>query len=77
MTNEEIEAKVIELVATAYRVDPATISRDTNINEDLGAKSLQKVALLSLLEDEFDEEIPFREAGKYPTVGDLIDRMAQ
>ena len=75
MTAQEIEAKVIELAATAYGVDAATITPATNINEGLSAKSLQKVAFLSLVENELDVEIPFREAGKYPTIGDIIDRV--
>lgn len=73
MTEQEIEAKVIEIVAKQMGADKATISRNTNFVTDLNADSLDTVELVMEFEDEFDTTIPDDQAEKIQTVGQAID----
>jgi len=73
VTEKEIEAKVIEIVAEQMGADKSKISRDTNFVEDLNADSLDTVELVMEFEDEFDTSIPDEEAEKIKTVGQAIE----
>ena len=53
-------------------VDPESITLDTNIRTDLGLNSLELVNLAVEIEEEFEAEIPDREATGLETVGDAI-----
>ncbi len=72
-STQEIEAKVITIVAEQLSVDKAEVSRETSFVNDLGADSLDTVELVMELEDEFDMNIPDDEAEKLQTVGSAID----
>ena len=54
MTESEIEAAVIKVVAEKMGIDEDDISRDTRFTEDLNADSLDTVELIMDLEDEFE-----------------------
>ncbi|MFN0012127.1 MAG: acyl carrier protein [Phycisphaerales bacterium] len=73
MTEQEIEAKVIEIVAKQMGADKATITRNTNFTTDLNADSLDTVELVMEFEDQFDTTIPDEQAEKIQTVGQAID----
>ena len=73
MTEAEIEAKVISIVAEQMGVDKAELSRDTNFANDLNADSLDTVELVMEFEDEFETSIPDEEAEKIQTVGQAIE----
>lgn len=51
---------------------PADITENTNIRTDLNLNSLELVNLAVAIEDEFDVEIPDREALGLETVADAI-----
>lgn len=53
-------------------MDPESITMDTNIRTDLGLNSLELVNLAVEIEEEFDVEIPDREAMGLETVADAI-----
>ena len=72
-TTEEIQEKVVTIVAEQLSVDKAEISRETSFVNDLGADSLDTVELVMELEDEFDMSIPDEEAEKLQTVGAAIE----
>ncbi len=74
---EDIEAKVISIVAEQLGVDPTEISRETSFVNDLNADSLDTVELVMEFEDEFDMSIPDEEAEKIQTVGAAIDYIAK
>jgi len=73
VTESEIEAKVIDIVAEQMGVDKSELSRDTNFMNDLNADSLDTVELVMEFEDEFDTSIPDENAEKIQTVGEAID----
>lgn len=64
--------KVKVILSNQFDVDEDTITLDTNIEEDLGADSLDVVDMLMSLEDEFDVEIPDEEIERIRTVGNLV-----
>ena len=73
MSENEIEEKVISIVAEQMGVDKGEINRDTNFVNDLNADSLDTVELVMEFEDEFETSIPDEEAEKIQTVGQAID----
>jgi acyl carrier protein len=77
VTEAEIEAKVIDIVAEQMGVDKGEISRDTNFINDLNADSLDTVELVMEFEDEFETSIPDEQAEKIQTVGMAIDYIKQ
>lgn len=77
VTEQEIEAKVIEIVANQMGADKAQITRNTSFVEDLNADSLDTVELVMEFEDEFETSIPDEQAEKIKTVGQAIDFIKQ
>lgn len=72
MTEQEIEAKVINIVADQMSVDRANITRATSFVNDLNADSLDTVELVMKFEDEFETSIPDDKAEQIKTVGEAI-----
>jgi len=70
---DNIEEKVIEIVAEQMGVDKAEVSRETFFVNDLNADSLDTVELVMEFEDEFELSIPDEEAEKIQTVGQAVD----
>lgn len=73
MTREEVIAKMIEYAAMAFNADPEKINENTDIAEELGVASTQRVAMSASIENDFDVMIPVARFGKYKTIGDLAD----
>jgi len=70
---DNIEEKVIEIVAEQMGVDKAEVSHETFFVNDLNADSLDTVELVMEFEDEFELSIPDEEAEKIQTVGQAVD----
>ena len=64
--------KVKNILAEQFDVEEDSITAETNLQEDLGADSLDVVDLLMSIEDEFEAEIPDEEVENIHTVGDLV-----
>ena len=64
--------KVKALLAEQFDVDEDKITVDTDLQEDLGADSLDVVDLLMSIEDEFEVEVPDEEIENIKTVGALV-----
>lgn len=73
MSPEEVEAKVIDIVAEQMGADKSKISRDTSFVDDLNADSLDTVELVMEFEDEFETSIPDEQAEQIKTVGEAVD----
>ena len=77
LSEQEIENKVIQIVAEQMGADKAKITRETSFVEDLNADSLDTVELVMEFEDEFETSIPDEQAEKIKTVGQAIDFIKQ
>ena len=77
MDEQEIQEKVITIVAEQMGVDKGEISRETSFVNDLNADSLDTVELVMEFEDEFETSIPDDEAEKIDTVGKAVDYIKQ
>lgn len=64
--------KVKMILANQFDAPEDTITPETNIQEDLGADSLDVVDMLMSLEDEFDVEIPDEKIETMRTVADVV-----
>lgn len=64
--------KVKALLAEQFDVEEEKITAETDLQEDLGADSLDVVDLLMSIEDEFEVEVPDEEIENIKTVGALV-----
>ena len=64
--------KVKAILAEQFDVEEDKITADTDLQEDLGADSLDVVDLLMSIEDEFEVEVPDEEIENIKTVGTLV-----
>ena len=64
--------KVKAILAEQFDVEEDKVTADTDLQEDLGADSLDTVELIMELEKQFDVTIPDTDAEKIQTVGDAV-----
>ena len=65
--------KIKVILAEQFDVEEDSIKTETDLQDDLGADSLDVVDLLMSIEDEFEIEIPDEEIENIRTVGDLVN----
>jgi acyl carrier protein len=75
MERNEVLANIIEFASRAYEKPAAEISENTKISEELGVRSMQRVALSASIENEYDVMIPVARIGQFETIGDLVDHV--
>ena len=63
--------KIQEALAEQFEVEPDTITRETDIINDLGADSLDLVELIMALEEEYNITITDESVYEHKTVGDI------
>jgi acyl carrier protein len=68
-----IDSQITALVASTLRVDEAMVGRDAAFAADLGADSLDFVALILTVEDQFQIDIHDEDAAEMLTVEQMID----
>ncbi|GLT84246.1 hypothetical protein SLE2022_024900 [Rubroshorea leprosula] len=64
LTKEEVIERVLSIVESFPKVDPAQVTPDVHFQKDLGLDSLDNVEIVMALEEEFKLEIPDKEADK-------------
>lgn len=64
--------KVKMILAEQLEVEEDSITTDTDIQDDLGADSLDVVDMVMSLEDEFEIEVPDEDIESLRTVGALV-----
>lgn len=64
--------KIKLILSQQLDVEEDQITMETDIEEDLGADSLDMVDLLMSIEDEFDIEVPDEDIENIKTVGDIV-----
>ena len=65
--------KVKSIIVDQLDVDEDKVTMDANIQDDLGADSLDVVDLITTIEDEFDLSIPDEAVEEIKTVGDIVN----
>lgn len=64
--------KVKSIIVDQLDVEEAKVTMTANIQDDLGADSLDIVDLVMSFEEEFDLEIPDDQVENIKTVGDVV-----
>ena len=65
--------KLQEIIVTELGVDKADVTLEADLNDDLGADSLDAVELIMAIEDEFDLNISDDVAQNLKTVKQIVD----
>lgn len=65
--------KLKDIVAEQLGVEADEVTLEANIQDDLGADSLDVVDLITTIEDEFDISIPDETVEQIKTVGDIVN----
>jgi acyl carrier protein len=65
--------KLKDIIAEQLSVEVDEVKMDSNIQDDLGADSLDVVDLITTIEDEFDISIPDEAVEEIKTVGDIVN----
>nr|YP_009300515.1 acyl carrier protein [Campylaephora sungminbooi]AKU47434.1 acyl carrier protein [Campylaephora sungminbooi]ALN11881.1 acyl carrier protein [Campylaephora sungminbooi] len=81
MSSQESESfiftKVRDIVAEQLDVDVKKVTLDAQFASDLGADSLDTVELVMAIEEEFDIEIPDKDAEQISTLKQAVDFIQQ
>lgn len=70
---QQIETRVMELMRNFDKVNKEKLALDSHFVNDLGLDSLDQVEITMELEDEFNIEIPDKEAEKIFTVRQAVE----
>lgn len=73
MAPESVQARIIELVAEIFNEDQGDIDLETDFIDDLQAKSMDVIALIAALEDEFGLSLSVSDAQNNRTIGEAIE----
>lgn len=65
--------KVKSIIIDQLDVEEEKVTMEANIQDDLGADSLDVVDLITTIEDEFDLSIPDEAVEEIKTVGDIVN----
>lgn len=65
--------KVTQMLGKYLKIDPAVITRESDIRNDLHADSLLVVEMLFTLEEELGITVPDEKVEELSTVGALVD----
>ena len=69
----EVLANIIKFAAMAYKKPEEEINENTNVSEELGVQSMQRVALSASIENEDDVMSRVARIGQFETIGDIVD----
>lgn len=64
--------KIKSIIVEQLDADEADVTMEANIQDDLGADSLDVVDLVMSIEENFDVEIPDEDVENIKTVGDIV-----
>lgn len=73
MDKHDTLERIVNLVAVRLKQDPAQISANHEIANDLGADSIDTLELAMEMEEEFGIEISDEELAKVKTIQDALD----
>ncbi len=67
----DLSDRIQSMVAEQLGVEPAEVTKDASIFDDLGADSLDVVELVMILEEAFNIEVPDDAVEEMRTIGDI------
>ncbi len=70
--NKMVFDKIKSIIVEQLDADEADVTMEANIQDDLGADSLDVVDLVMSIEENFDIEIPDEDVENIKTVGDIV-----
>ena len=73
MTRQDLENKIIELVADKLGISNSEIIMEADFRRDLSADSLDVSELIMSLENEFSIRVPESDMVNLKTVGNVVD----
>ncbi len=68
-----MQEKIIAAIADQLNIDQETVTLESRLIEDLKADSLDVVAMIMEVEQEFDIQIPDEDMLTLRTVGDIVN----
>lgn len=69
----ELEKRVTGLISKSLKIPEENVKLESSFVDDLGADSLDIVELVMAMEDEFQIDIPDKDAESIKTVRDAVD----
>jgi acyl carrier protein len=69
--------KVKEIIVDELGVEASEVTLEADLNDDLGADSLDAVELIMALEDEFDIKVSDEAAQGFKTVQQIVEYIEQ
>lgn len=76
MKQELIMKKLKAIIADTADLDPAEISADASLMDDLDLSSMEVMTIVAELEDTYDLRIPEEKLFSFITVGDMAKYLA-
>ncbi len=76
MDRDEVLEKIVAVVAETMDVDPDTLDEDTTF-ESLEADSLDRIEMVTAMEDEFEVTVDDDDLEAIETVGDAADAIVR
>ena len=74
---EEILQKLMERTAQVFNKNPSELKEETNFFDDLKAKSVNMVQIITVMEDVFDVQLNYMQLRRKKTIGEVADFIAE
>ena len=74
---DEILEMIIEKAAQIFKKDPAELNENVHFINDLKAKSVNMVQIITMLEAEFDVQVNFMQVKRKETMGEVADYVTE
>ena len=72
---EKLAKQIIKIISKELDVSPKSIKKDTSIQDDLGADSLDVINIVITVENTFNIEIDEDALHQFNTVGNIVDAL--
>ena len=69
--------KLIARTAQVFKKEPAELKEETDYFDDLQAKSVQMVQVITVMEDFFDVQLNYMQLRRNKTIGEVADFIAE
>jgi acyl carrier protein len=76
-TRDQISQILYKAVSEAMDTPAEALADSTQLVADLGAKSVNLVRIISVIEDELDLDVSFQELRRRKTLGEIVDYLVE